>query len=107
MELVKILENTNEIVISEDFINDYKEFKKIKLEMELKEKEFKEELKEAFEITGRTDKPILLDGFSASYRKGSQRATIDTKRLKEEQPEIVKQYSKVTLTSPSVVIKCE
>ena len=103
MKLVKV--ENNEIVISQDFINDFKEFQKIKLAMELKEKEFKEELKEAMELTGKTE--ILLNGFSASYRKGGQRATIDTKRLKEEQPEIVKQYSKVTLTSPGVVIKCE
>ena len=105
MELVKILENTNEIVISENFINDYKEFQKIKLAMELKEKEFKEELKEAMELTGKTE--ILLNGFSASYRKGSIRTTIDTKRLKAEQPEIAKQYEKTSEASASVVIKCE
>lgn len=105
MELVKV--ENNEIVISQDFINDYKEFQKIKLAMELKEKELKEELKEAFELTGRTDKPILLDGFSATYRKGSVRTTIDTKRLKAEQPEIAKQYEKTSEASASVVIKCE
>ena len=43
MELVKVLENTNEIAINENFIKEYKEFQKIKLAMELKEKEFKEE----------------------------------------------------------------
>jgi len=105
MELVKILENTNEIVISQDFINDFKEFQKIKLAMELKEKELKEELKEAMEKTGK--KEILLDGFSATYRKGSVRTTIDTKRLKVEQPEIAKQYEKTSEASASVVIKCE
>lgn len=103
MELVKV--ENNEIVISQDFINDFKEFQKIKLAMELKEKEFKEELKEAMELTGKTE--ILLDGFSASYRKGSIRTTIDTKRLKAEQPEIAKQYEKTSEASASVVIKCE
>lgn len=103
MELVKV--ENNEIVISQDFINDFKEFQKIKLAMELKEKEFKEELKEAMELTGKTE--ILLNGFSASYRKGSVRTTIDTKRLKAEQPEIAQQYEKISETSASVVIKCE
>ena len=103
MELVKV--ENNEILISQDFINDFKEFQKIKLAMELKEKEFKEELKEAMELTGKTE--ILLNGFSASYRKGSVRTTIDTKRLKTEQPEIAKQYEKTSETSASVVIKCE
>lgn len=103
MELVKV--ENNEIVISQDFINDFKEFQKIKLAMELREKEFKEELKEAMELTGKTE--ILLNGFSATYRKGSIRTTIDTKRLKAEQPEIAKQYEKTSETSASVVIKCE
>lgn len=103
MELVKV--ENNEIVISQDFINDFKEFQKIKLAMELKEKEFKEELKEAMELTGKTE--ILLNGFSATYRKGSVRTTIDTKRLKAEQPEIAKQYEKTSEASASVVIKCE
>lgn len=105
MELVKVLENTNEIAINENFIKEYKEFQKIKLAMELKEKEFKEELKEAMEETGRTS--ILLDGFSVTYRKGGTRQTIDTKSLKEDFPEIVLPYIKETETSSSVTIKCE
>lgn len=105
MELVKVLENTNEIAINENFIKEYKEFQKIKLAMELREKEFKEELKEAMEETGRTS--ILLDGFSVTYRKGGTRQTIDTKSLKEDFPEIVLPYIKETETSSSVTIKCE
>lgn len=105
MELVKVLENTNEIAINENFIKEYKEFQKIKLAMELKEKEFKEELKEAMEETGITS--ILLDGFSVTYRKGGTRQTIDTKSLKEDFPEIVLPYIKETKTSSSVTIKCE
>ena len=96
MELVKVLENTNEIAINENFIKEYKEFQKIKLAMELREKEFKEELKEAMEETGRTS--ILLDGFSVTYRKGGTRQTIDTKSLKEDFPEIVLPYIKETET---------
>lgn len=103
MELVKV--ENNEIVISQDFINDFKEFQKIKLAMELKEKEFKEELKEAMELTGKTN--ILLDGFSASYRKGSTRHTLDTKALVNDFPDLVLPYTKFTKTNASVVIKCE
>ena len=102
---MKVLENTNEIAINENFIKEYKEFQKIKLAMELREKEFKEELKEAMEETGRTS--ILLDGFSVTYRKGGTRQTIDTKSLKEDFPEIVLPYIKETETSSSVIIKCE
>jgi len=103
MELVKI--ENNDIVISEDFIKDYKNFQKIKLEMDLKEKEFKEALKEAMESIGKTE--ILLNGFSATYRKGTTKTTIDSKRLKAEMPEIAEKYSKISEVSSSVVIKCE
>lgn len=105
MELVKV--ENNDIKPNKEFIEEYKNFMRLSLAMNLKLKEFKEELKEAFELTGRTDKPILLDGFSATYRKGSVRTTIDTKRLKAEQPEIAKQYEKISEASASVVIKCE
>ena len=105
MNRLVIIDPANEIALNYDFIERYKDFQKIKLEMELLEKEFKEELKEAMEKTGQTS--ILLEGFSVTYRKGSKRTTIDTKRLKEENPEIAKQYEKETETSASVVIKCE
>lgn len=105
MELVKI--ENNDIVISKDFIKEYREFQKIKLAMDLKEKEFKEALKEAMELTGRTDKPILLEGFSATYRKGSTRETIDTKSLKNDFPDIVLPYVRKTETASCVIIKCE
>ena len=105
MELVKYIENTNEIIINEDFIENYKRFQKLKLEMDLKEKEFKEELKEIMEMTGKMN--IIVDGFSATYRKGGKRSTIDTKALKNDMPEIIAPYIKETETSPSVVIKFE
>lgn len=103
MKLVKI--EKNEIELSKTFIKEYQQFQKLKLEMELKEKEFKEELKEAMEKTGKTE--ILLDGFSAVYRKGSKRQTIDTKALKNDFPDIVLPYIKETEVSSSVIIKCE
>lgn len=103
MKLV-VVEN-NDIIISQDFINDYKGFQRLKLAMELKEKEFKEELKEAMEKVGK--KEILLDGFSATYKKGAIRTTIDSKRLKAELPDIAEKYSKTSVTESSIVIKCE
>ena len=78
-EIVKI--ENNEIIIKEEFIKKYKEFKKVQLEMEIAEKEFKEELKNAMELIGKEN--IILDGFSASLRKGSTRTTLDTARIKK------------------------
>lgn len=103
MKLIKV--KNNDIILNKNFIEEYKEFQKIKLAMELKEKEFKEELKEAMEKVGKTE--ILLEGFSATYRKGSKRQVVDTKALKNDFPDIVKDYMKETETNSSVIIKCE
>lgn len=103
MELVKV--ENNDIKPSKEFIEEYKNFMKISLAMDLKLKEFKEELKEAMEKTGK--KEILLDGFSATYRKATKRQNIDTKALKNDFPDIVLPYVRETEVASSVVIKCE
>ena len=102
-ELVKI--ENNDIVINKEWIEKYKNFKRIQLEMDLAEKEFKEELKNAMEQIGKPN--LILDGFSASIRKGSTRTTLDSKRLKEEPPDIFEEYSKTSETSSSITLKCE
>lgn len=103
MELVEI--KNNEIVINQDFIEDYKKFKKLQLEMELKEKEVKLLLKNAMEITGK--KNILKEGFSVVYKKPTISKRIDSKRLKAELPEIYEEYSKTSEVAGSVTIKVE
>ena len=95
----------NEIILNNDFIESYKEFQKIKLNMELREKEFKQELKEAMESLGKKD--LILDGFSANIRKGSTRTTLDSRRLKEELPDVYHEYSKTTETKSSIMIKVD
>lgn len=104
MNNLVIVEN-NEIVINQEWINKYKEFKKIQLEMDIAEKEFKEELKEAMESIGKEN--IILDGFSASIRKRSTRTTLDSTRLKKELPEIYEEYSKTSEISSSIILKVE
>ena len=65
-ELVRI--EKNEIVIDNDFIEKYKNFKKLQLEMDLAEKDLKVKLKDAMEMLGK-DK-VILDGFSAKIKAG-------------------------------------
>lgn len=103
MELVEI--ENNEIIINQGFIDDYKNFKKLQLEMELKEKEVKLLLKNAMEITGK--KRILKDGFSVTYKAPTIRKSIDTKRFKEELPSIYDEYLKESEVASSVTIKVE
>ena len=102
-ELVTV--NNNEITINQNFINEYKEFKKLQLKMDLAEKELKEILKEKMQETGKTS--IIKDGISVIYKKGTTRTSIDTKRLKEELPEIYESYSKTSDASASISISVE
>ena len=102
-ELVKI--ENNDIVINQEWIEKYKRFKRIQLEMDLAEKEFKEELKNAMEQIGKPN--LILDGFSASIRKESTRTTLDNKRLKEELPDIFEEYSITSKISSSITLKCD
>ena len=82
-ELIKV--ENNDIVINEEWIEKYKQFKRLQLEMDLKEKEFKQELKEAMEKTGKTN--IILNDFSASIRKASTRTTLDSKKINRKSNE--------------------
>ena len=42
----------NEILLNDEFLEKYKSFKKLQLEMDLMEKDFKEQLKSAMEAVG-------------------------------------------------------
>lgn len=102
-ELVKI--ENNEIVISEDFINKYKNFKKIQLEMDLMEKDFKVKLKNAMESLGKEE--IILNGFSAKIKAGYTTQKFDSTRFKKECPEIYEEYLKESNVSSSITLDVE
>lgn len=102
-ELVKI--ENNEIVISEGFINKYKNFKKIQLEMDLMEKDFKVKLKNAMESLGK--EKIILNGFSAKIKAGYTTQKFDSTRFKKECPEIYEEYLKESNVSSSITLDVE
>ena len=89
-ELVKI--ENNEIVIAKEIVNQFKEFKKIKDQMDLKEKEVKQQLMDAMEKVG--VKSWAFNGIFAEIKYCKGRTTVDTARLKEELPDIYEEYSK-------------
>lgn len=101
--LVKV--ENNEIIVSQKFIEEYKEFKKLQLKMELAEKEFKEVLKEKMQELGKTS--LIKDGMSIIYKKATTRTSIDTTRLKNELPDIYENYSKTSDVSASITISVE
>lgn len=99
-ELVKV--NDGEITVAEEVVNKIKEFYKQKKEMEYQEKLLKEGLMAAMQLVGKEN--FIVDGLSATIRKGSTRSNIDSTRLKNECPEIYEAYLKTTEVKPSIVL---
>lgn len=100
-----VIVKDNEIVIDNDFIERYRNFKKVQLEMDLIEKDFKVQLKSAMELVGK-DK-LILDGFSAKIKAGYITKRFDSTRFKKECPEIYEEYSKDSSVSSSISIEVE
>ena len=101
MEIVKI--NNGQIEIAKDFTKQYKEFIKLQLEMDLKMKEVKEKVKSAMEEYGITS--FDNEDLTITYRKGTIRKSLDSKKLKEELPDIYNSYQRVSEVSSSVIVE--
>lgn len=102
-ELVKI--ENNEIILNESFIKQYRDFKKLQLEMDLMEKDLKAKLKDAMEMLGK-DK-FIVDGFSAKIKAGYTTTRFDSARFKKECPEIYEEYLKESSVSSSITLDVE
>lgn len=102
-ELVKI--ENNDIVINNEFIEKYKNFKKIQLEMELMEKDLKVKLKDALESLGK-DK-VIINGFSAKIKAGYTTQRFDSARFKKECPDIYNEYTKESTVASSIILEVE
>jgi predicted phage-related endonuclease len=103
MELVKV--ENGEIVVAQEIVNQIVNFKKEMLKMELLEKQLKEEIKEAMEKNNVTS--LEFGELKIKYRSASTRTSIDSKRLKEELPDIYDEYSKISNVSSSISISVE
>ena len=105
MENNYLTTTTNGIQINPEWLKKYREFKAMQLKMELAEKEFKEQLKEAMEKAGKTS--LIVDGFSAVVKKATTRTSLDSKRLKAELPDIFEEYSKTSEVKSSITVTVE
>lgn len=97
-ELVKY--ENGQIIVEQEIVKQIREFERIKAEMDLKEKHLKQSLKEAFEKYGITS--WSTDGLSAKYKSATTRTSVDSKRLKEELPDIYEEYSKTSNVASSI-----
>lgn len=97
-ELVKVV--NGEITVVPEQMQKLQQYQAIKLEAEMLEKELKAELLHAMEEYG--IKKWSNDYFQATYIGETERTSVDTKRLKEELPDIAEEYSKTSKVKPSV-----
>lgn len=95
----------NEIIVDATVIEEIKDFKKAKTQMDLVEKELNKSLKEAMEKVGL--KKFIVNGLCATIKDGTTRTTVDSKRLKEEAPDIYEEYSKTTPVASSITLTFE
>lgn len=99
-EIVKVEEG--QVVVAQEIVNKIIEFNKAKKEMEYQEQLLKEGLMEAMNKVGITK--FIINGLSATIKSGTTRTSVDSKRLKEECPEIYEAYSKTSEVKPSITL---
>lgn len=105
MELVKYEEG--QLQVASELVETLKEFEKKKVEIEVQEKQLREELLEAMEKYNVSAWQTNDGSVRAVYKKATKRTTIDTKRLKEELPDVAEEYSKETDVKSSVALTIE
>lgn len=103
MENSLITIKNNEIEISQDFKDNYKQFINLKNKIEEAQSVIKKELITYYESLPEEErKQIDFDTFKVSYVKGSIRKTLDSKKLQDEKPEIYNEYLKETQVSSTI-----
>lgn len=100
-ELVKI-ENEN-FIVNEEYVEKYRQFLALKEYIELADKEIKQSAKDFMEATGKPN--IMAGGLVFEYRKETTRTSLDSKKLKEDLPDIYEEYSKTSPVASSVIVK--
>jgi len=78
----------------EEFYLKYKEYKEAEAKFKKLYDPFKEKLIKIYENTANLPKNIVIGGTKLTYVSPSTRSLIDSKKLKEEEPEIAKKFTK-------------
>ena len=89
----------------EEFYKKYKKYKKAKEEFEKLYTPFKEGLVKLHEDNKDIPSTVIVGGMKVIYVSPSTRTSIDSKKLKEEEPEIAKKFTKSTLVSATLRIE--
>ena len=86
----------------EEFSEKYRALKQATEEFDKVFVPFKENLIKLHEQNENLPKTVIVDGVKVTYVSPSIRNTIDSKKLKEEEPELAKKYTKATNVKATV-----
>jgi len=89
----------------EEFYKKYKKMKKAEEEFSKLYEPFKKGLIQLHSEHNDLPNTVIVGGAKLTYVSPSTRTSIDSKKLKEEEPEIAKKFTKSTLVSASVRIE--
>lgn len=88
----------------DEFYKKYKKYKKAEEEFNAIYEPFKEGLIKLHEENEDLPKTVIVGGAKLTYVSPTTRNSIDSKKLKEEEPELVKKYTKISQVKASVRI---
>lgn len=89
----------------EEFYQKYRDYKEAEANFNKLYEPFKTNIIELHEKHPEIPKGVVVGGVKLTYVSPSERKTIDSKKLKEEEPEIAKQFTKTTNVKASVRIE--
>lgn len=86
----------------EEFFKKYTEYQQAEMAFKELYEPFKEKLLEMYKSTPDLPATIIVGGVKLTYVSPSVRNTIDSKKLKEEEPELAKKFTKTTNVSATI-----
>lgn len=102
MEELVIYEN-GAIVVAQEICKKIAEFERQALNIELAKKDLKEKLKNCMEEHGISS--FENEYIKVLYKRPSERVTVDSKKLKEELPDIYEAYTKTSKVAGSITLE--
>ena len=89
----------------EEFYKKYKKYKKAEKEFNELFEPFKKGLVQLYSEQSGLPHNIIVGGAKLTYVSPSTRSTVDSKKLKEEEPEIAKKFTKSISVNASIRIE--
>ena len=103
--MIKLIKcEDSKIVVADEVIKKLRKLEEKRLEIELTMKTFKEDLLELMEQNDMKES-FEMGNMKVTYKKATQRTTLDSKKIKEELPDVFEKYSKTSDVKSSISIE--